>query len=238
VIATYGHGACSAGFGVRERLRSQSGHAATRFFLLTAAHCASPGEAVARRSDPVADRLERVGVTERSGFDARPRSFDTDAAAIRIAEPAIAPRRIYASPLPSIEVKGAVAPRRGMGVCQSGRASNTVDCGRIVTGPVRVEYLGQKMLQYCYKGALAQYGDSGGPVWKRGTHLAVGLITAGYADAEGNPLDFGCLTPLLPIPNRRHVPAILSARGLGSLHLLTTRSARAGLSGAGGRLVR
>jgi hypothetical protein len=160
-------------------------------------------------------------MTERTGFDARPQSFDTDASAVRIDDPAIAPRRIYAAPGPSIDVAGAVAPRRGMRVCQSGRASNTVDCGRITTGPVRVEYMGQKTLQFCYEGALAEFGDSGGPVWKQGTHLAVGLITAGSVDSLGNPRDEGCLTPLLPVPGHPHVQAVFGARGLGSLHLLT-----------------
>ena len=221
----FGSIGCTAGYGAWENSPAKpNGEVVHKLFLLDVAHCFIEGEKAERRDTKTHVRSD-VGKTVRDGYDYlgsghSVNGWSTDGSAIRVENPQFAPRDIWVSPSSAIEVKEvAPVPQPGTWVCFSGQASDKVICGAItVSEKVVFHFPGgnigpQKLWLTCFK-ERSIGGDSGGPVWIKGTHKAIGLLSAGDSDES-------CLTPLLPVDGHPQAPGILSAPGLGSLHLLT-----------------
>ncbi len=222
---SWGSLACTAGYGAWENSPPKSnGEIVRRLFLLDVAHCFLAGEKAERR-DAQSHVRRFVGMTRRDGYDYlgydhSVNGWSTDAAAIRVESPELVPRQIWRHPLDALDVRTvAPVPERGTWVCFSGQTSDKVVCGPInVSEKVVFPFPGgnignQRLWLTCFKG-VSIGGDSGGPVWIRGTHKAIGLVSAGDDDDT-------CLTPLLPVSGHPQAPGALAAPGMGSLNLMT-----------------
>jgi hypothetical protein len=188
--------------------------------MVTAGHCAFLNERMRRRNHPEPNSSTvSFGETTRRGYDSNAGTLDTDASAIRLKDRNLTPRYIYTGKGPAIPIRGVVQPRLGMVVCQSGVTSNDERCGKITRLAVTLEYEGQKMLQVEYN-ADPLGGDSGGPVWQKGTYSVVGIVTAGSYNDQEEEVAPGYFTPLLPMPGRPDMPGVFG--DLSPLHLFTT----------------
>jgi YD repeat-containing protein len=221
----FGPLACTAGYGAWENSPPKSnGEVVRRLFVLDVAHCFLDGEKVDRRDGNTHVR-KFVGMTARDAYDYlgnghNVNGWSTDASAIRVDSPELAPRQIWRYPLNATDVRmAAPVPEAGTWVCFSGQTSDRVICGPItVSEKVVFAFPGgnignQKLWLTCFKEPSIG-GDSGGPVWIKGTHKAIGLVSAGDNDET-------CLTPLLPVQGHPQAPGVLAAPGMGSLNLLT-----------------
>lgn len=217
---------CTVGYGAWENGPTMpNGTVTHRLFLLDVAHCFVTGEKAERGNADSPKERNTVGTTVRDGYQYLNNNHDvngwtTDASAIRVELPELAPRRIVAYPAPLIDVKAVVpVPPRGKQLCFSGHVSGAVICGKItVSEKTTFRFPGgdlgaQKLWITCFMGRSIP-GDSGAPVWIRGTHDAVGLLSAGDTQEA-------CLTPLLPIAGLPRAPGALAAPGMGALQLMT-----------------
>ena len=231
----FGNLGCSAGFGAWENgEKTSNGTIIHRLYLLDVAHCYFPGDKAERRNHPVdytGTMVRRTfGTAKRTGYEYgsltghNAAGYNTDAAAIRVQDPWLAPRQIYGEDEVLTDVRAVVpTPPIGTRVCISGQRSNKVLCGPILRKPEVVrfgfpppEYIGvpaQKMWMVPFK-SNTRVGDSGGPVWIEGTHHAVGMLSAGGDDEA-------YYTPLLPLPGIPGAPGALEAPGMGDINLIT-----------------
>ena len=217
---------CTAGFGAWERDRNPSTNAiVNRYFMITAGHCVTIGEKSRRRGFPNDSDAPVFGVTTRNGMDTVKSTWDTDGAAIRLLDRSLTPRYIYTGEGYAIPIKGVVEPRPNMEVCQSGVTSNKVRCGKITGVATRVAWdepgENEKTMQTIFDEVVLG-GDSGSPVWQRGTHYAIGLITAGdLHPVTEEYIAPSYITPLLQVQARPHMPGIFRDPDLAPLHLFT-----------------
>ncbi len=218
--------ACTTGYGAWENGPTMpNGTVTHRLFLLDVAHCFVTGEKAERGNADEPKERNTVGITVRDGYQYLNNNHDvngwtTDASVVRVDLPELAPRRVIGGLGQPEDVKAVVpVPPRGKQVCFSGHVSAKVICGKItvsekVTFRFPQGYLGtQKLWLTCFMGRSIG-GDSGAPVWVRGTHNAVGLLSAGNTTES-------CLTPLLPIAGLPRAPGALAAPGMGALRLVT-----------------
>jgi tripartite motif-containing protein 71 len=214
---------CTSGFGAFEfAKRPSDGARVERDFMLTAGHCTRDFYTARRRGEPGGEHQE-IGYTTRKGYDIDPGDVDTDVSAIRLEERALTPRRVYTGQNP-FAVRQVVEPIRGMEVCTSGVTSGIegrdVRCGKITRMSVRIDYENQRFYQVEFN-EVALGGDSGAPVWQEGTKSAVGILTAGAEDEDGNEIAPSYFTPLLPLAGRPHMPGAFGDQELAPLHLFT-----------------
>ncbi len=214
---------CTAAVGAFDQAQSPQGVPLKRMFVLTAGHCMEAGHEVIRRSDPSQAEKQWIGTVRREGLDETGSSTDVDAAAIRLENPEIVPRKIYtAANSAAIPVKSiGVGPGVGTNICFSGITSNEVRCGPIYTQPIFGSFgegTNANTVEVCFTEYIAD-GDSGAPAWIEGTGTVVGLMTTGF-DATESPIPVACFEPLKPYPGYGPDSAALTNDGMAPLHLV------------------
>jgi YD repeat-containing protein len=222
--------ACTANFGAFDRFKSpQTGTDTYAMFVLGAGHCLfETGHEVMRRGDPTAQEKDWFGWIRREGNDGKPNTIDVDAAAVRIKDPGIVPRKIFTSEkrerVPVIGI--AEAPGIGTEVCYSGINSRRERCGPILDKPhIEYEAFGGTgtTVAVCFEEYI-RGGDSGSPVWLQtpGGALAVGIANQGFDEEEaitaGAPKE-ACFEPLVPYPGWGPESGVLTNPGLAPLQL-------------------
>jgi YD repeat-containing protein len=224
-------GECTGAFGAWDQGGVQpDGMPLFRHFLLTAGHCVKgTGEEIKQWevTNSVPSELvweKRLGYARRWSFNEHSSGFGTDGTAVRLISPEVVPRLIYYSADRSIRVQGATTPTEGMVVCVSGSSTDQSRCGEVLWPPELFRYPPKPGLTDKYSPFLWQVpfkvdtegGDSGAPVWERGTGKAVGTLSGGGLGA------YAWLTPVLPLPGRPAAPGLLNALGSpdGPLHLV------------------
>ncbi|HEX2280290.1 MAG TPA: S1 family peptidase [Thermomicrobiales bacterium] len=215
---------CSAGFGAWDKgTMPSNGQPVLRYFMVTVGHCAYDQERMRRRNRPgEGNKTQIIGLTARRGYDNVKSTFDTDASAIRLeGNPrGLTPRYINMTGRPEIAIRGVVEPRVGMIVCQSGVTADDERCGKMIRLTVRIDYDNQRMLQVAYN-AVARGGDSGAPVWQKGTQNFVGIVTAGSENADEEETAPSYFTPVRSPTGYPNMPGIFRSPEFASLHLLT-----------------
>jgi V8-like Glu-specific endopeptidase len=213
---------CTAGFGAFEnRDMKSTGEAIQAKFLLTAGHCFPIDAYVHRADNPGTDPVEDwspVGQVTRSAFETSER-YSTDADAIRLKLPDVAPHGIYGSDGKLVPTNSPTKARNGNLLCYSGSTSNDVSCGPVIGRSIVMgedgRHLGVYKVRFRH---LTEPGDSGGPVWNASTHAAIGLISA--KDPKNR---FDAVAPLLHPESLdiAKVPGILHDPAMYSLHVIT-----------------
>jgi streptogramin lyase len=201
---------CTANFGAFATVKSpQTGELIKAMFVLGAGHCLELGYEVLRRSNPSGTQKDWIGSVRREGNDGKAGTIDVDAAAVRLKDPGVVPRKIFIKEnLTRPPVVGiAEAPEVGTEVCYSGVKSNRKRCGPIIDDPHEELEPGGTgtTIMVCFEEYI-KGGDSGSPVWLYGDNgdaWAVGIANAGFDEAEA--AEFGvpprtCFEPLLPFP--------------------------------------
>lgn len=161
-----------------------------RRYVMTAGHCfpKAPFNAVSRvsRMGYKGDAGVEIGEVERQGFFGDPNRIDTDAEAIWLSETNLVPSWIYecCGGNAAMRVTGVAFPKLGDTVCQSSQFVERVTCGPVtnVSDFDRLEDAKGNLSgwHWMIRAAVAGgRGDSGGPVWMRGTGEAVGLVAGG-----------------------------------------------------------
>ncbi len=218
---------CTANFGAFDQAKIKgTDRTFKRMFLLSASHCMELGHEVLRRSDPdpTEDQKQWIGKVARNGLDYEDLSRDVDAVAIRLDNPDIVPRQIYAEPGLQIPITAiGAAPGIGVNVCYTGITSDRKRCGPIYAAPRYLEdpETGWTTWEACFR-EYTEGGDSGGPIWIEGTGTAVGMLTRGYEEWE-SPEPATCFEPLKPYPEMSLDSAIFSNSRMAPLHLVTSR---------------
>ncbi|MGN6814974.1 MAG: hypothetical protein ACTHK3_02675, partial [Solirubrobacterales bacterium] len=212
-----GSTACSAGFGAWDKGgQNPDGSAIYRRFLLTAGHCYLSGDRVYQFNCPLNESLEgcwerTIGYVRRSAMVAHESGYGTDGEAIRLEDPAMVPRVIRWSPDQDIRIMGVTTPKEGMVVCVAGSTRGHSKCGAMQWPPDTRRWGeehgdGNPILTTVPFAINSKGGDSGGPIWERGTGLALGTLTAGNEiEAESY------FTPLMPLPAYPSAPGTLQA---------------------------
>lgn len=227
---------CTGNFGAWERIATKpNGEPVIANFLLEAGHCARLRGGPAYRTSkslPALQDLRQIGIQKRTGEPEGGQHYETDAAAIRLSDPAIGPREIFKSPTESRPVGPPGTARHGEILCYSGVASEEVkhqgrECGEMVG----VRYRKFALLDP-HTGKLNVYGrhlfiitrfagvpgDSGAPVWSPRTGDSIGILSGG--PDNGTYKDW--VTPLV-VPRGfsvEKVPGALQAPGMGNLNLM------------------
>ena len=183
-------GGCTLGFGAWEESSntSPSGAPLLAHFGLTAGHCYSVGNRPKRggyklnsKSEVIPGQTSPLGTVRRnsSGLELGDTGFESEAAAIRLNETTMVPRRIFWSTNKfAPHVNGSMAWVPGMTLCHSGTYGGS-RCGP--TGPkLRKTYWGGDFFQWeIIEEAYSECGDSGSPVWDPITGKAVGILNGG-----------------------------------------------------------
>ena len=215
---------CTAGFGAWEdRSKKSNGEEIRARFLLTAGHC-SDLSSIFRRSSPEhilePNKWTILGEVNRTGLPRGGQHYETDAEAIRLEDPELAPHAIQTEGLPA-RINGAVAPQHGQVLCVSGAHSDRVDCGHM-TGVrhVAVDELPGRVLEIVVHGLHTEGGDSGAPLWNSSSGRAVGLL-AGRSLTRPNVRFFTPLIKPRGFPQEK-APGALGAPGMGNLNLIVT----------------
>ncbi len=215
---------CTAGFGAWEdRDKKSNGESIRARFILTAGHCSDLGSFF-RRSSPEnrysPNDWRIVGQANRTGLPRGGQHYETDAEAIRLEDPGLAPHLIQTDGLPQ-RINAAVAPRHGQIFCVSGAHSDRVDCGRMtgIRNIANEEFSG-RVLSVVVHGLHTEGGDSGAPLYNSRTGTAIGLLW-GRSGTLPNVRFFTPLVKPRGFPVEK-APGALGAPGMGNLHLITT----------------
>ncbi len=209
------HSGCTLGFGAWTRPTSEDTIAGSKsplvYYALSAGHCFYPDESVYRGAyemikGKATETLIELGKVKRHSYEAAHGGvFTTDAAAVELKKSTTVPRRIFKwneSPKESpIVVNGVADWHPGMTLCLSG-ASGGSRCGPTKGFAVKILYDEFEYFQWFIqieKGNVP--GDSGGPIWTRGSHKAVGLLSGGR---DGAKLTW--VTPLRSLEGGSHPP--------------------------------
>lgn len=171
---------CTVGFGARAPGSSAQQGSQDRYFLLAAGHCTGKNSAVKRLAGRKAFAgTSSVGVVRRSalGPESPTDLIDIDATAIRTNEDLATHSVLNGSPMVPQPIQGAMQPKVRRTVCWSGVFGGQ-HCGRIIKREPYPSPAGGLQYLFLVNGPAAS-GDSGGPVWDRDAHKAVGLIEAG-----------------------------------------------------------
>jgi YD repeat-containing protein len=199
---------CSAGFGAWDRGgQKPTGSFLNRYFILTAGHCFQLGQEIHQWGyHNLGEEWDRpIGTVSRTAWGENPSGDGTDALAVRLADPSIVPNMIRWSFVQDIRVQGVAIPREGMVVCISGAARERSKCRDIEWPPERKRWVTRNVdgvkhftpfLTTVPMGVNSVKGDSGGPIWERGTGFAVGTTTGQSKRFPGR----GYFTPLKIIP--------------------------------------
>jgi YD repeat-containing protein len=178
------NGACTAGFGAKEKAGEVGGSPVWRAFVLTAGHCTPKGQTVYRSTDSDKEdesNWSEVGEVKRNALEEF-ESIRTDAEAIRVKDGGVVPRSIFGFDGHPIATEPAEKARKGEVLCFSGTRTQVPQCGRIVhRSQAWVNRTEDHLARGGYwvtfaKGAIP--GDSGAPVWKRRTRAPIGQVTA------------------------------------------------------------
>jgi tripartite motif-containing protein 71 len=197
--------ACTAGFGARDPGDSAQRGSQDLYFVLTAGHCAPKLTKIERLAGRTSfSGAGDVGTVRRRGIEAE--NFgdvvSIDAEAVLVNKDLATGSVLNGNPLVPEPIQGAMQPRIGRTVCWSGVYGGQ-QCGRIIR---REPFPGlEGSIQYLFLvGGSTAKGDSGGPVWDRDAHRAVGVITAGAGPSWILPATGSRMftrmrfTPLLP----------------------------------------
>lgn len=210
---------CTSGFGAWEKLGTKAnGEPKLAAFMLTAGHCAQPGEysfRSAERSSP-AGQWKQIGIATRTGLPLGGQHYETDGSAVRLEDGGLMPYYIYLTGQAPKPVGPAGTAMHGETLCFSGAKTNRRRCGEMVGVRVRQTPTPGRQLFIITRFA-GLHGDSGAPVWSPRTGQSVGLLSGGPHD--GRVKDW--VTPLV-LPRGQSpekVPGILNAPGMGSLNL-------------------
>jgi hypothetical protein len=177
-----GNAACTAGFGAKEKAGEVGGSPVWRAFVLTAGHCTPKGQTVYRSTDPDQNdesNWAEVGEVRRNALEEF-ESIRTDAEAIRVKEGGVVPRAIFGFDGHPIPTEPAEKARKHEVLCFSGARTQIPQCGQIVHRSQAWVNKEDNLARGGYWVAFSKAavkGDSGGPVWKRRTHAAIGQIT-------------------------------------------------------------
>jgi tripartite motif-containing protein 71 len=191
-------GSCTAGYGAVQKLADGN----KQLFMLTAAHCSNVGQTM-RRENSAGERAT-IGVTMRSGRDGL-KEFSADGEAVALGGTLGPPRYINQGQGGLVAVKSvAPMPVAGQEVCHAGYGSDPTGtearlCGKIRNGRYFYDGVVKNRLSvlFCFTAKLRK-GDSGGPVWINGSHIAVGLATNGRGSLGNETYKETCATALLP----------------------------------------
>jgi YD repeat-containing protein len=215
---------CTGAFGAFAQAKSPTtGQPVKRMFVLTAGHCMDIDHEVIRRADPSQAQKQWIGFVRREGVDGNSSSTDVDAAAIRLDNPDIVPRKIFTHEgQPRIPVTSiGIGPQVGTHICYSGITSNRERCGPILEPPAEsyASETNARTVEICI-GEYIEGGDSGSPAWIQGTGTAVGIMVTGFDETESSePL--ACFEPLKPYPGWGPDSAVFTNDGMAPLHLVT-----------------
>ncbi len=212
-----GFTACSAGYGAWDNAGQRpDGSTIYRHFILTAGHCYLPGDRVYQFNCPENQGSEgcwerTIGYVRRNTMIVHESGYGTDGAAIRLEDPSLVPRLIRWLPEQDIRIKGVTTPREGMMVCVAGSSRGRSKCGAIDWPPEtrrweEIHGNGNPILTTVPYEINVKGGDSGGPVWERGTGLALGTVTGGEEEKAGSNF-----TPLKSLPGYPSAPGTLQA---------------------------
>ena len=199
LLVTTTGGTCSAGFGAMQKLADGK----ERLFALTAAHCFQVGDNVRRENG--AGKTASIGSAKRSGHDAFLKDVTADTVAVGLNGSVGMPRYINQGRGAALPVKAlSTMPHSGKYLCHAGYGSDPTGtksklCGKVRNGRWFYESKnhGRAEVLFCF-GANIHGGDSGGPVWIRGTHTVVGLATHGRGIIAKEEERETCATALLP----------------------------------------
>jgi tripartite motif-containing protein 71 len=199
LLVTPTGGTCSAGFGAMQALAGGK----KRMFELTAAHCFQVGDNVRRENS--AGKTASIGTARRSGRDASLTKVTADTVAVDLVGDMSASRYINQGRGSLIPVKAvSTMPGPGKYLCHSGYGSDPTGtksklCGKLRNGKWFYETKKHDRAEvlFCFD-ARIHGGDSGGPVWIRGTHTVVGLATHGRGVIAKELERETCATALLP----------------------------------------
>jgi hypothetical protein len=213
---------CTAGFGAWDvnGLKS-NGEPLVLPFLLTAGHCARPGEGFYRQesSSSPANSWQRIGHVARTGLPRGGQHYETDGSAVRLTAGGLMPYYIYKNGEAPKPVGDAGRAHHGELLCFSGAGTNeTKRCGEFIGVRVRDAPNNPGRQLFLVTRFAGNPGDSGAPVWSPRTQRSVGLVS-GDPKIAGLVKDW--VTPLL-VPrghDAEKVPGILNAPGMGSLNL-------------------
>lgn len=174
-------GRCTAGYSARDRANDSEGHPYWRFFVLTAGHCFNKEARALRSADNVyLSNPATVGEVTRSSWDRSGGGLKVDAEAILV-DPSRASGYVFRGPSGDeperFPVRSAGRAHVGATLCWSGVYGGR-NCGPAKRW-FRKRYDGHfgRMLEVL---AGSAEGDSGSPVWIRGTKTAVGLAVYHY----------------------------------------------------------
>jgi YD repeat-containing protein len=219
---------CSVGFGAWDRGGTKpDGTSLKRHYLLTAGHCFPLKAKVYQWDCPLKPGVEcwqkDIGEVTRYAFNANPSGYATDALAITLDEPELAPKLIRWSAEQDIRIAGVATPKEGMVVCIAGAVRGRSKCGDIDWPPETsrwepVRNNGNPRLTTVPIDLNSKPGDSGGPIWERRTRNALGTLTGGEEDWKINESWF---TPLKSLPGYPSAPGTLKVLqdGTKTLHL-------------------
>jgi len=212
---------CTAGFGAWDRIGTKAnGEPKIAPFLLTAGHCARPGE-YWYRSDEIGfshpENWQKIGHFARTGLPRGGQHYETDGSAIKLNDGGLMPYHIYVNDQDLKPVEPAGTAKHGQILCFSGTATNQRKCGEMVGVRVRKTHNPGRQLFIITRFAGVS-GDSGAPVWIPRTGRSIGLVSGG-PNIPGLYKDW--VTPLV-VPRGQDaakVPGILNAPGMDSLNL-------------------
>jgi len=213
---------CTAGYGAWDKVgKKDNGDPEVAPFLLTAGHCARPGEYWYRSDEGGYDNApqwQKIGHFARTGLPRGGQHYETDGSAIKLNAGGLMPYYIViqGEDLKPVEPPGTA--RHGETLCFSGMKTLKRECGEMIGVRVRNAPNNPGRQLFIITRFAGIEGDSGAPVWSPRSQRSVGLLSGG----PGIPyLVKDWVTPLL-VPRGQDegkVPGILNAPGMESMHL-------------------
>jgi YD repeat-containing protein len=220
IVNNAGTAGCTAGWSARAPDSKAQGKDLYKYFVLTAGHCFSPNEGVARQFNRSALSGNPFGVVRRRDFapEGPNDKIVIDAEAVSIDDSMRSHSVLNGSPMVPQPIQGTVRPRIRRTVCWSGVWGGQ-HCGKIIRKLRSPTGVGDtEDFTFLVNGPAAE-GDSGGPVWDRDTHKAVGLITIGLGNfwitnSGVRMFERMTFTPLLPRPNESVPQGVIPKLGV------------------------
>jgi YD repeat-containing protein len=212
---------CTAGFSARAPSGESHGEQLYKYFAMTAGHCFPLSKEVSRRfnrgvyrgGDPFGEVRRQAFVPEGPNDKVL-----IDAEAVSITKALRSHSVLNGDPLLPESIQGAMRPVVSRSVCWSA-VEGGQHCGRIIRKRRSLTGIGKtRDFTFVVNGPAAE-GDSGGPVWDRRAHKAVGIIAIGFGHfwvtKDGvRMFKRMSFTPLLPRPQEDVPEGALPKLGL------------------------